>query len=82
MDAMAVGALASSVGGALTYVGWHHRRSGLRHARVGPLRLAEAYLRSYAETARERERRTTIVAVIAVLPAGDRWWIDGRMAQR
>jgi hypothetical protein len=55
MDSMAVGALASSLAGALTWVRWRHHRLRLSHGIGGPLRLAEAYLCSRAETARERE---------------------------
>ena len=70
MDSMAVGALASSLAGALTWVRWRHHRLRLSHGIGGPLRLAEAYMCSRAETARERERRATIIAVITALPPG------------
>jgi hypothetical protein len=69
-EPIALGALASSVLGAVGYVGWRSYRSTSRRVRTGPFRLAETYLRGQADATRERERRATIVAAVAALPPG------------
>jgi hypothetical protein len=68
VELMAVGALASSALGALGCIGWRSRRHPVPS--MGPFRLAETYLRGWAEMAHEQERRTTIVATVAALPPG------------
>ena len=68
VEPIAVGALASSALGALGCIGWRSR--SLSVLSMGPFRLAEAYLKGRAETAREEERRATIVATVTVLPPG------------
>jgi hypothetical protein len=70
VDPMALGALASSMLGALGYVGWRSYRSHSRTSGAGPFGLAETYVRGQADATRERERRATIVATVAALPPG------------
>jgi hypothetical protein len=68
VEPMAIGALASSVLGAVGYIGWRSRRLSIPG--MGPVRLAETYLKGWVETAHERERRATIVATVTALPPG------------
>jgi hypothetical protein len=70
VEPMALGALGSGVLSAVGYIGWRLRRSTSHGLGPGPFRLAETYLRGQADAARERERRTTIVATVAALPPG------------
>jgi hypothetical protein len=70
VDPMALGALASSMLGALGYVSWRFHRVNPRTSGAGLFRLADTYVRGQADAARERERRATIVATVAALPPG------------
>jgi hypothetical protein len=70
VEPMALGALASSVLSAIGLIGWRFYRSTVRARGLSLLQLADTYLHSRADATRERERRATIVATVAALPAG------------
>jgi Flp pilus assembly protein CpaB len=70
VEPMALGAVASTALSTVGYIGWRlHRSTSHAHA-PSPFQLLEAYVRGQADATRERERRTTIVASVAVLPSG------------
>jgi hypothetical protein len=69
-DPAAVGAVAASLLGLIGFVRARWRTVSSRSSRRGLVHLAETYVIGLEDVALERERRSTIVAVLAALPLG------------